>query len=654
MKLISLCLLLSAFAMEIDPHVPFSFLPSCILLKEVFFLLDPVDIVHLGRVNTHMAQIAGEALNLRFKKAKDGKRVWDVEKLYDVHQSPDCQSREDLERCIRKYMTRPIEDIRLWSTLERYVFPTLFHSRLPYSTIFNYPVSGEIVRMVYKYRRYVSVAFISSRIHLTAELIDYALPLMGEIDYDLDVLAPGLMARIFCKIETPSMLLTYLHDNKMWSVDRVANYQVDPLSMLYCLNMATDDNIPAIEELLRKGAGLVKYEAGTLILNNYNTKALVCLLSQPGLFTEIERRCLILKSLKHPDYLELYEAIRGKKYLAYVGQCIENVTKKCRVRPAKQLEVALVYGLPEDTCFEIIEKPAMKHNEHLFLIAAMRGYSSDFLRELLRTPGPEKYRSSLYLDGSMSVFPGTFDPSILLDVLLKSANVYGEVFVSWTDKLSLLNHFENGEANMNGFVRLLNESFEQGRFPTLSTAIIGGLIRSVESPKNLPVLAMICELVFKHDDHIDLPHLSSDVMDYIYDFTMDYSLEELIEKSGIGSQMIWSTRVVPLMNSQVGICRMIMKRPGGLEALFAATGDRPRMYLMAIAHGPDDLSFDWADMVRSFTPVRSSMPLNLTVCYCFFQFKNKMMPFFDYLIAHFDDSNEARSILSTFIHYSIK
>lgn len=112
-------------------HSPFLNVPPCILIPHLISVLDPGTLVHLGRVSKYFNDHCTIGINEMYKIESQHGLIWDIELVYDIHQSliEDEAISGTLEQLIRTRIPKNFRDIRVDALIEHCYVRALFGKR---------------------------------------------------------------------------------------------------------------------------------------------------------------------------------------------------------------------------------------------------------------------------------------------------------------------------------------------------------------------------------------------------------------------------------------------------------------------------------------------------------------------------------------------
>ncbi len=298
---------------------PFLYVPSCTLESHFISVLDPTTLVRFGRVSRYFNELGNSGINTMYKIQGPDGLIWDIEKVYDIHQSviTDETISGPLEQLIRMNIPRKLRDVRLEGRIEYYFLWALFGKRLLLEIEYLSPEAIELSRMVLNHKRALKPRVFFECAVLNSLILPHAVPYMRKLrsgdDEYLCVSRPGIFNHFYHLIrpKSRSLLLTYLHENKTWKVDEIKwLLPVDLASAFYCCNMATDENHEAVHFIITNSMNHIGSHLFKWIKLDYNMKAIISMISCIAL-REPKKRSLICYLVQKNFPLETYKLVRG-------------------------------------------------------------------------------------------------------------------------------------------------------------------------------------------------------------------------------------------------------------------------------------------------------------------------------------------------------
>ncbi len=637
--------LLHVASMEVIPY--FDLVPICVLVSGILPYLDPATLVRLGRVNRFLNGLSITEIDRSYKSGPIHELVWDIEKVYDVHQAilgDDCIT-EPLEQLIRMNIPKKERDLRLESLIHRYYLPNLFGRQVTYSVGHLSPKAAELVRMILKHKRFdeahISLLFPVVHDRIIREALPYLKQLSPNDMIELHFARPGLLKHLYPLIPDShhSKLLTYLHENECWKVDEIQELlPIDYAAALYCFNMATDGNSEAVKFLISRAFAHVNAFLIYSIILRYNRTALISLIPHINIGNEFKKAWYICHFAQHNLPIETYKAVRGVQRVNYYHNALEcliadpsyKVPKK--LRPNMLLEVALMYGCEESICTTIAQLPKFRRQIHFILLALIKKYSNGFMKRLIESKGSRFTRVIHFLNvepdnfGDERMFEAEMHPETLFQ-LIRHGCPYGAAAAFY-----LSFYPKNSPVLIQAVQAILNDlagSKDRDRLLTTLRAI--WIWKHKDA---LQVNSMLAEFSFVHGIDYTIPSLKDEDIDIVYSFTDEYSLYELVDKIHLRKVSLCADPSVHISHTQIMLARRIFLRTGGYQMLKSKIKSLDSFYALAIFL---NVPFDFDQMLLEIRLQKSVKFWSNFLTNMFNHDPFRIIPLIDYLIKVCDD-----------------
>lgn len=371
----------------------FEDIPDVILRSQSVSRLHPGSIRNLGLVSVRYNQLLRSVIPMDFLNGDQ----YNLGRIYDAyHETDDEDKKAFFQDLIEFNMPEEISDCYAIQAKYSRCKQALF-TEYPFSYYFISDSFPELSLMLLKHKRFTGKCNASLDNVCRPVLVDAFIQSMKGIDLKF-------LRHFYCFIDPIKLqpAIKNIVDASSQLKDIIATGSFEFLleedqlvaedSSLYVLSHLTNENAEKVINILKK-ADL--YHIKTFYMVNmvkypHMKPVLMFLLSSKIDYMLKHEAVLALLDLE--DYSAYYRALRGEaaleglKYLKSFEGGSFRIERPASVSAPNLVETALVYSLPEEIMFVLIEQDDFSYTEHLMIAGLKRGVSAKFMEAILNRP----------------------------------------------------------------------------------------------------------------------------------------------------------------------------------------------------------------------------------------------------------------------------